>query len=63
MKPQSERGSWKPVYRRRRQSSHLHLVLPSYLMEYIEKVARAHKTSRSYEIGVCVLLRYLNDEG
>ena len=59
----SEPRPWTPVYRRRSQSSHLHLVLPSYLMEYIEKLARAHKTSRSYEIGVCVLLRYLNDEG
>jgi len=31
-------------------------------MEYIEKLADKHQTSRSHEIEVAVLLRYLNDE-
>lgn len=42
-------------------TDHIHIVIPQYLMQYIEELANKHQTSRSHEIIVSVLLRYLND--
>ena len=38
----------------------IHISLPKYLMDFIEKISFKHGTSRSYEIEMCILLGYLN---
>jgi hypothetical protein len=47
------------MYRARARSEHLHIVLPSYLMDFIEELAKKHHTSRAHEIMICVLIRYM----
>ena len=51
----------KPGFKGRIEKTHIHISVPRYLMRYVERLARAHNTSRGYEISVCILLRYLND--
>jgi hypothetical protein len=51
------------AHKDRVRTDHIHLVLPEYLMKFIEALADKHKTSRSHEIEVAVLLRYLNHGG
>jgi len=41
---------------------HMHLVIPRYLGDWIEKLVEKHHTSRSYEVSVCILMRYLNSQ-
>ena len=47
-------------YKQKTRVEYIHITVPSYLLDFIEDLARAHDTTRSYEIGVCILLRLLN---
>jgi len=52
----SQIARYKKITRR----SQIHISLPKYLMDFIEKISFKHGTARSYEIEMCVLLAYLN---